>query len=69
MQYFFCGYFLLVMFHVYLCYAVLFVHCSRWNMAELLALCVLCFIVLLSLSHIAVIHIRTEGEISTVKHV
>ena len=56
------------MFHVCLCYAVLSVLCSLvvtcWERADLLALLCLCHFPICAL-----IHIRTKGEVGTVKHV
>ena len=65
--------FMLFMFHVCLCYAVLSDHCSLmvtcWERADLLTLFCVVLSCVLSLSLMCLVHIRTKREVGTVKHV
>ena len=65
---FFCGLFLLVMFHVGVCCAVVSVPCSLvvtwWKRANLLAAV---FVVFCHFPNCVLVHIRIKGEIDAVK--
>ena len=65
---FFCGSFLLIMLHVGVCYAVVYVPCSLvvtcWERADLLAVMIVVFCYF---PKCVVVHIRIKGEVGAVK--